>query len=625
LIFVLAALRGLSQPTPVAPAPVSASAPDVAAAPTAPAAPASIPTVAQKTAPAAPASAAVVPAPAAPAAPAADTPAAPAAPEVVIKDDAPAAPMTVKGKDHSGNGTLSVDFPDEEIRNILRNVADLFELNLVIPDTLQGKTSIKLRDVTWRQIFQVVLSPVGYTFVEDGNIIKIVSNESLQQEPVSTEVFIINYARAADIKPTVDSLVDPAAGGKIVVDARSNSLVITERPSRMNRIRPIIAKLDRATDQVMIESKFVEVSDRDVKNIGVNWASLAGYSVGAGGGGENGAFGGYNRTQGQDASNGSNGSSTTTNGTNNSTSNTQSSGSNASNSVTSANGAVTSTATTAITSAIGTAATSGTTGAFSETAGLLQSLTNTGNTARTLSAVFSADQFKLVLSALQTLSTTKVVSNPTIVTLNNTEATINVGEEDPIPKYSYNEQRGSFEVSGFDYKPIGVLLKVTPQVNSRGFIKLTLAPEVSQKNGTVSFGGAGGAEIPIIATRKATTQVSLKDGYTMGIGGLLTQNAIKGQSKVPVLGSIPVLGRLFRSDNKDTTTTNLIIFITAKSISAEGAPIEQVFDSAQVRQLDMHRSDLPGYRDGSDPFIPEPAPAPAPTAAADNGKTTAKL
>src|ERR1019366_9655533 len=102
------------------------------------------------------------------------------APEVAVKDATAAAPTATKGKD-----TLSVDFPDEEIRNILRNVAELFDLNLVIPETLQGKTSVKLHDVTWRQIFQVVLSPVGYAFIEDGNIIKIVSNESLAQEPVS--------------------------------------------------------------------------------------------------------------------------------------------------------------------------------------------------------------------------------------------------------------------------------------------------------------------------------------------------------------------------------------------------------------------------------------------------------
>ena len=73
--------------------------------------------------------------------------------------------------------TISVDFPDEDIRTILRNVADLFDLNLVIPDTLQGRTSVKLRNITWRQVFEVVLEPLGFTYVEDRNIIRIKSIE----------------------------------------------------------------------------------------------------------------------------------------------------------------------------------------------------------------------------------------------------------------------------------------------------------------------------------------------------------------------------------------------------------------------------------------------------------------
>ena len=208
---------------------------------------------------------------------------APAAPAVEIKSAAaPVTDPSARSRD-AGRDTLSVDFPDEDIRTILRNVADLFELNIVMPEALRGKTTVKLRDVTWRQIFENILQPVGYTYKEEGNIIKILSNETLAQEPVSTEVFVINDARAADIMATVTSLVDAAAGGKIVVDARSNSLVVTERPSRMNRIRAIIQQLDRATDQVMIETKFIEVTDSDVKNLGVNWSSLANYEVAAGG------------------------------------------------------------------------------------------------------------------------------------------------------------------------------------------------------------------------------------------------------------------------------------------------------------------------------------------------------
>ena len=77
-------------------------------------------------------------------------------------------------------------------------------------------------------------------------------------------------------------MVDSGAGGRIQVDVRSNALVITERPSRMNDIQAIIDRLDRPTDQVMIESKFVEVTQRDEKNLGINWAALNGYGIGAG-------------------------------------------------------------------------------------------------------------------------------------------------------------------------------------------------------------------------------------------------------------------------------------------------------------------------------------------------------
>jgi type IV pilus assembly protein PilQ len=542
----------------------------------------------------------------------------PAAPEVAIKatDDsakgaATAAAVAKGAKDAAGHETLSVDFPDEDVRNILRNVADLFELNIIMPETLQGKTTIKLRDVTWRQIFSNVLDPVNYTYVEDGNIIKIVTKESLNDEAVTTEIFLINYAKATDILPTISSLVDTAKG-KIVVDARSNSLVITERPTRMSRIRPIIEQLDRATDQVMIESKFVEVTNSDIKNIGVNWSSLSNYQISAGN-----LQSTLSRNRGQttsDGTTGNNGTSTntsngTTGSTNNSTNATQNNGSNTTSSVTSTNGTPTQTSTTgtngALTSTSSTGTTGGTTSSvtdtLSNTLSLVNSLTNTGDTSRAATALFSASQFNLVLSALQTLSDVKIVSNPTIVTLNNNEATINIGESDPLPNYTFNPQTGTQEVSGFTYKDIGIILKVKPQVNARGTILLTLSPEVSQKNGTLTFGAA---QLPIIATRKANTVVSLKDGFTMGIGGLLSTQTTKSGSKVPVLGSLPGIGRLFRSDTTDKQGTNLIIFITAKTLSADGAPTEQVFESERVRELQMRREELPGHRDGSDPFLP---------------------
>jgi type IV pilus assembly protein PilQ len=562
----------------------------------------------------------------------------PATPPPVAAGEKPAAAVVgAEPTQHTvtrDKDTLSVDFPDEDIRTILRNVADLFELNIVVPDTLVGKTSIKLRDVTWRQIFDTVLSPAGYTYVEEGNIVKIVSRESLTQEPAATEVFILNNAKAQDIKPTVDGLVDAAQGGKILIDARSNALVITTQPSRMTRIRTIIEKLDKATDQVMIESKFVEVTDRDIRNIGVNWASLSGVNLSA-----RGLTQSWQRGQNQDRNNGTNsntGDSTTRTRTNDSTS-----GTNASNTTTNAvsynvipqnitnNGGfgattqlnlptgtsnpatqnvdaflgvpnftpatVTGTApnqtvtpatftapvTNTTSTSNGTTSTTSigdnTQNVVSNAVNSLLGLTNSSTQSRLASAVFSASDFNIIVSALKTNNNTKVVSNPTIVTLNNTEAFLNIGQEFPVPSYTYNSERGTFEVSGFTYKPIGIILKVTPQVNAQGTIRLALEPEVSQQNGSTTFGGAGGASIPIIATRKVKTQISLKDGYTAGIGGLITYSKDHGGTKVPVLGSIPVLGRLFSSKTVNDTTTNLLIFITAKTVAADGADPAQVF------------------------------------------------
>jgi type IV pilus assembly protein PilQ len=512
-----------------------------------------------------------------------ETPAPALAPATAATDLTPlpavpaAEPVVIAAAPDKAKDTLSVDFPDEDIRNILRNVADLFELNIVMPDTLQGRTSVKLRDVTWRQIFKVVLAPVAYTFVEEGNIIKVVTNESLNQEPLSTEVFVLNYARAEEIKPSVDSLINATNGGRVQVDKRINALIISERPSVLAKISPLLASLDKATDQVMIESKFVEVTNRDIRNIGVNWASLQNYQVGAGD---------LSRGRTETDSRSSTRNDTSSSATNDSLTN--------SNQITGGT-----TPSTVFTSGSDSSATN----AITSLAGLARA--NDVSTITT--SVFSAADFNVILSALKTNNETRLVSNPTVVTLNNSEANISIGEEYPIPNYTYNAERGSFEVSGFEYKNIGILLRVTPQVNAKGFIRLNLEPEVSSQAGSTSFGGASGAEIPIIATRKTKTQVTLKDGYTMGIGGLVERTDIKGESKVPLLGSIPGIGALFRSKSKNDTSRNLLVFITAKTVSPDGAPLGEVFDPRLVRQMGVKADHLPGYRDGSDPFGPSDA------------------
>ena len=477
---------------------------------------------------------------------------------------------------------ISVDFPNAEIRTVLRNVADLYMLNIVIPEGLQGTTSIKLRDVSWKQIFSVVLETIGYTYIEEGNIIQIISNDTLNFEPPITDIFMLNYAEASDIAATVANMIDAEKGGRVQIDARTNSLIVTERQSRMSTIRQVIERLDKPTLQVMIETRFVEVTNQDVSKIGVKWNSLEEFEVKAGG-----ISRGYsnldtrlgNNTRGtentigdnfgevdlsvDDASISSEPESRSGQFVNNLTGQT-----------------------------LLDASTASDTNLQQSAIRNLTDLVHGGDLQRTTNAIFSTSQIGYIFSALKTQGNSRLVSHPTVVTLNNQEAEISIGEQFPIPNYQYNEERGSFEVAGFDYKDIGVILKVKPSVNNEGLITLKVNPEVSSRTGEREFGGASGASIPIISTRRTETIISLKDGYTMGLGGLLQASSIEEERKVPLLQKIPGLGAVFRNKEKDGQKMNLLIFITAKILSSGDSDFEDVFSQAQMEDVGLDPDEI---------------------------------
>ncbi|WP_269539231.1 type II secretion system protein GspD [Cerasicoccus fimbriatus] len=467
--------------------------------------------------------------------------------------------------------TISVDFPDEEVRTIIRNVADLYDLNVVIPDTLQGSTSIKLRNVTWRQVFEVVLEPLRYTYIVDRNIIKIKSIDELTNEPTVTRVFLINYAVADTLQSSLAPLIDSANGGRVQVDKRTNALLITERPSRMNDIQAIIERLDRPNPQVMIESKFIEINDEDRSDIGVNWASLQGYQINAGP---------FNRAYTAEKSKNTDDSVLTDRTTladrqtsNSSSTNLDIPG-----------------------------------GLSSNTASSMQDIANSAfnysvlgdtnwinNVTRSDTAVFSADAFSVILSFLESNTDAKLVNNPTLVTLDGEEAKLVIGEQFPIPSYTFNDETGSFEVSGFEYKDIGTILSVTPNVNSAGFIRLNVRPVLSRSDGTTSFGGAGGAQIPVIQTTSTESNVILKDGFTLAIGGLIEELTSDQDSSVPYLSELPLLGELFQHSTKVTSRRNLVIFVTAKTLNPDGTTYKDIIDPRVLYQMGILENEIPGY------------------------------
>ena len=169
---------------------------------------------------------------------------------------------------------------------------------------------------------------------------------------------------------------------------------------------------------------------------------------------------------------------------------------------------------------------------------------------------------------------TKTLSNPRIVTLDNQKATFNVGVEYPLPNYTFNSQTGQQEIDGFTYKPIGIIFEVTPHVNNAGLITLDLHPQISAINQMVTLAQGTTTnppvQIPEINDQETQTRVMVENGKTLVIAGLISDNKVVVKNKVPLLGDIPWLGKLFFSSTNTTVTrTELLIFLTPHIITVE--------------------------------------------------------
>jgi len=181
--------------------------------------------------------------------------------------------------------------------------------------------------------------------------------------------------------------------------------------------------------------------------------------------------------------------------------------------------------------------------------------------------------FTATLNFLKSFATTKIISNPRIVVLSNQTAKVQVGEEIGIPNFERNESTGSVEVTGYDTRDTGVVLNVTPHVNDAREILVELKPEVSSFAGWQDVTDTLAA--PNFNTIQAETQVLIKDGETIAIGGLVRDRESGTKKKVPFLGDIPGVGRLFRSDTDDEENTEneeTLFFVTVTIVDTEGQP-----------------------------------------------------
>lgn len=175
-------------------------------------------------------------------------------------------------------------------------------------------------------------------------------------------------------------------------------------------------------------------------------------------------------------------------------------------------------------------------------------------------------QVQAVFELLKSRSDTDILQNPRIVTLDNQPAQITVGSQYPIPTYTYNEEQARLQVSGWEYKDIGIIFNVTPHVNNAGYVTLDVEPKITA---ILDFVTVENTTLPRLSNESTTTRVMVKDGETLVIAGLITDQVTDTKKKTPILGDVPLLGLIFTKTESSVTKTDLIIFITPHIVTPE--------------------------------------------------------
>ena len=442
---------------------------------------------------------------------------------------------------------IVIEYNNTELQTALRALATLAGVSLILGDNVTGSVTVHLEDIAYTNAMKLIAESKGYAYVEDKNyksLIKIQSKTALDAEPVEVRLATLRYAKADDLKAVLAPMLTPQ--GKILVDARVNTLILSDVPSNVTKLQTLVEALDTQTPQVQIEAKFVERTRNPKKDLGVNWGStLLNHTVG------------LRRADPSSAIK----------------SNTQ----------------------------------DPTTGATTiNNPSPLEFAKNLGGGPWSMpTTIFDAGEAQAVFSFLSQDTDTELLANPRVVTTDNGNAKISISTEFPIPQFQYNTQIGALQISGFTYKDIGIILTVTPRINKDEFITLEVTPEASSQNGFATLGSGGGSsvQIPIVDSRNAKTVVLIKSGHTLAIGGMTRQDTSDTYTKVPIMGDIPGLGALFRSKSLSKLKRDLYIFLTPTIIRASDQvlasqaitepPVEEVFTNDRWMPRDTARPSNP--------------------------------
>ena len=422
---------------------------------------------------------------------------------------------------------ISVDFKDADIRQVLRVISMKSEVDIVAGPDVEGLVTIKLTDVPWEQALDLILRTYGFTYERKGTVIRVMSLQAVEQEALATEVITLNYAKAQEATEVVKEILSDR--GKVKSDERTNTIIVTDMPTNLFQLKQVIARLDQQTPQVHIESRFVETRLTRDENLGIDWFDSTAITLNPATSSTTFPFPAGSRL-------GSVGQTLFTRPGN--------------------------IFYTGTTSASGAASNRG----FIPDVG-----------GQFVFGTLTMSQLQTTINMLKQRVDTKVVSNPTIVTLNNKQASVQVGTDVNIPNFQIDPSTGRATVSGFQTRSTGILMNVTPHINLENEIVMDVKPEITTVGSDRTF--ASGITFPDFDVQKAETQVRLLDGQTLAIGGLKRQAQRVTLSKIPILGDIPILGALF-TNRRDQTPSgqdqlDLLIFLTVHLVKDKPAALAQ--------------------------------------------------
>ena len=444
----------------------------------------------------------------------------------VVEEEEQAASLFAEDKAYEGE-RVTLNFQDIETRAVLQLLAEISGRNIVVSDTVQGNVTLRLNSVPWDQALDIVLTTKGLDMRQNGNVIIVAPAEEIaarekadleakqaiqELEPLFSEFLQVNYAKAGDlaalIKEGENSLLSDR--GSVAIDERTNTLLVQDTVDRLRDVRRLVQTLDIPVRQVLIESRIVVVNDDFSRELGVRL--------------------GLTSVQ-ENSSDG-------------------------------------------LFSVTGTSA-----GSDVITASALENLADTGqpfpveapavnnrynvnlpvnNPAGQIAlAILDSDYIvDLELSALQAEGRGEIVSTPRVITANQKEALIEQGVEIPF------QESSSSGATTTQFKKAVLSLTVTPQITPDDNIIMDL--QVNSDSVGELVASATGGFVPSIDTREIRTQVLVRDGQTVVLGGIYETERREVANKVPLLGDIPGVGALFRSTQNVANKSELLIFVTPK-------------------------------------------------------------